>query len=375
MTVVRVADSVISPLGLTTEENLQALLEGASGIAKHDHSLGMPTPFCASMFTDSQWRDLSLPGQHTRFERLLIHSIAQAVSQTDINVSSPRLLFIISTTKGNVELLDAGGSPESISIASSAAKVARYFHNGRQPIVVSNACISGLSAQIVAMRALQAGLCDVAIVSGCDVLSRFIVSGFQSLKALSDEPCRPYDMERHGLNLGEAAATIIYRRADDSEEPQEWMAEAGFVRNDASHISNPSRTAEGLMRALNSVVKGFDKDRLALINTHGTATLYNDEMEAVALKRTQMSQVAVNSLKGYYGHTMGAAGILETVMTMHATDSGVVLATKGFQEMGVSAAVNVASVNRPTSKHAFVKVISGFGGGNAAMLFRKGGSR
>ena len=149
--------------------------------------------------------------------------------------------------------------------------------------------------------------------------------------------------------------------------------ETGAVRNDASHISNPSKTAEGCFRALSRVLDHCEEGELALVNAHGTSTLYNDEMEAMALKRAQLSEIPVNSLKGYYGHTMGAAGILETIITMHAIDDHTVLGTRGFEERGVSCRVNVSGDNRPTDKRAFVKLISGFGGCNAAMLFRKGG--
>ena len=152
-----------------------------------------------------------------------------------------------------------------------------------------------------------------------------------------------------------------------------WQAVKGAVRNDASHISNPSKTAEGCYRSLRSVTDGVDRTDIAFINVHGTSTLYNDEMEAVAIARAGLQDTPINSLKGYYGHTMGAAGVLETILSMHALDEGLVLATRGFEELGVSRRVNVSAQNMPVSGNAFVKLLSGFGGCNAAMLFRKGG--
>ena len=376
----KIADNIISPLGMTTEENYLAVKKGDSRLARYEGLWGLPEPFCASLFTDSQWEDLSLEGEYTRFERLLIHSIAQALSQTDIDASSPRVLFVVSTTKGNVELLDSRAPSlrerdlrKALELGNAARQVSRYFHNENAPVVASNACISGVSAQIAALRAIESGRYDTVVVSGTDVQSRFIISGFQSLKAVSQEPCRPFDIDRCGLNLGEAGATLIYGRLPEAPEGESWLAEAGAVRNDAFHISNPSKTAEGCFRALRQVMEYCEKEELALVNAHGTSTLYNDEMEAMALKRARLSEVPVNSLKGYYGHTMGAAGILETILTMRAIDDRTVLGTKGFEEMGVSCGVNVSKDNRPTDKRAFVKLISGFGGGNAAMLFRKGG--
>ena len=147
----------------------------------------------------------------------------------------------------------------------------------------------------------------------------------------------------------------------------------GAVRNDAHHISNPSKTAEGCYRALRAVTAGVPKGEIAFINVHGTSTLYNDEMEAVAVNRAGLQDVPLNSLKGYYGHTMGAAGVLETILSMQALDDHTVLATRGFEELGVSRLVRLSAQNEVATGHFFVKLLSGFGGCNAAMLFRKGG--
>lgn len=376
----KIADNILSPLGMTTEENYLAVKEGRSSLALYEDKWGIPEPFTASLLSDDQWESLALEGEYTRFERLLIHSIARALRQTDIDAASPRVLFVISTTKGNVELLDADApsfrqrdAHKAILLGDAALNVARYFHNENTPVVVSNACISGVCAQIAAMRALESGRYDVAIVAGADVQSRFIVSGFQSFKALSPEECRPFDLERCGLNLGEAAATIIYNKVATDKKSDSWQAVRGAIRNDAYHISGVSRTGEGSYRALRHVLNDFPIADLALVNVHGTATLYNDEMESVALKRAGLASTPINSLKGYYGHTMGAAGILESALTMRALDDHNVLATRGFSELGVSAKVNISNESRPTSKRAFIKLISGFGGCNAALLFQKGG--
>ena len=110
------------------------------------------------------------------------------------------------------------------------------------------------------------------------------------------------------------------------------------------------------------------------MNVHGTSTLYNDEMEAIAIDRAGLLNVPVNALKGTFGHTMGAAGILESILSMHAVDAGLVLPTRGFSERGVSRPVRVSAAAGQTDKRAFVKLLSGFGGVNGALLFRKGGA-
>ena len=305
-----------------------------------------------------------------------------------LDLSSDRVLFVLSTTKGNVFLMDdkcaAGGefgdnlaalSKDRILLGRAAKVITDYFGHKDNAVVVSNACISGLCAQIEAVRALQSGNYDYAVVVGCDVQSPFIVSGFQSFKALSNEPCKPFDINRNGLNLGEAAATIIYKRVVEEDiKPTDWVACRGAIRNDANHISGPSRTGEGSYRALMAVLNGVDRDKLSFINLHGTATLYNDEMESIALNRAGLSDLPANGLKGYYGHTMGAAGVLESILSICSADDNTIIATKGFEEQGTTYRVNVSCENRITDKSTFVKLLSGFGGCNAALLFNRGGT-
>ena len=152
------------------------------------------------------------------------------------------------------------------------------------------------------------------------------------------------------------------------------MACRGAIRNDANHISGPSRVGEGSYRALCYAIGAIDPDKIAFINTHGTATLYNDEMESVAIERAGLATVPVNGLKGYYGHTMGAAGILETILSMYAIDEHNILATKGFETLGVTHPLLLSNQNQTTDKRMFIKLLSGFGGCNAALLFAKGGA-
>lgn len=364
----RIADNIYSPLGLTTAENYANVKAGRSCLRRYEGAMGLPEPFTASLF---DWDQVERLDGYTRFETIAIQSARRALAQADIDPASPRVLFVVSTTKGNVELLP---HEDRIHLGAAAKMIAAYFGNPNQPLVVSNACISGLSAQIIAMRLLENGVCDTAVVIGADVQSHFIISGFQCLMALSPMECRPFDIERVGLNLGEAAATIIYDKVDQLGA-DEWQAVSGAVRNDAHHISNPSRTGEGSYRAIRAAMGDMPAERLAFVNVHGTSTLYNDEMEAVAVNRAGLKDVPVNSLKGYYGHTMGAAGVLETILSIQAVDDGCVLGTRGFEELGVSKAVRVSAQNGQTDKRAFLKLLSGFGGCNAAMLFEKGGER
>jgi 3-oxoacyl-[acyl-carrier-protein] synthase II len=113
------------------------------------------------------------------------------------------------------------------------------------------------------------------------------------------------------------------------------------------------------------------KEKIACINVHGTATLYNDEMEAIALSRAGLQTIPMNGYKGYYGHTMGGAGVIETLLTLHALDAGLILGTRGFNQLGVSAPVAVSQSHRSTDKKTFIKLMSGFGGCNGALCWTK----
>ena len=377
--IVCMANSIISPLGMTTAENYAAVKAGLSELRLYEDLWGLPEPFVASLMDREKVEDafaaLADKGKHTFFEKMIILSAKKALEQTNIDPTSDKVLFILSTTKGNVFLLDKRETDfpkDRVLLGAAARQMTEFFHNPNTPIVVSNACISGVCAQIEAMRNLENGCFNYVVVVGCDVQSAFIVSGFQSFKALSTEPCKPFDAKRTGLNLGDAAATIIYTKKDQVSE-NDWVACRGAIRNDANHISGPSRTGEGSYRALRVALSDLSPDKIAFINTHGTATLYNDEMESVAIERAGLSQVPVNGLKGYYGHTMGAAGILETILSMLAIDDHNILATRGYETVGVTHPLVLSNQNQPTDKRAFIKLLSGFGGCNAALLMAKGG--
>lgn len=367
-----IADNIISPLGETSEENYLSVKAGRSGIRTYEPgTCNIPEGFYASLLFED-------------FETLALKSAQKAIANAQktmgnaqLELKGKRTAFILSSTKGNIE--------ENISLADSAQKIASQLGIDAKPIVVCNACISGLSALILGNRLIDSGLYDAAIVCGCDTPRQFILSGFQSLKALSPEPCRPFDMERMGLNLGEAAATLILSK--NPIQGNSWRMGDGFIRNDAFHISTPSKTADGLYLSLQRTLESYTKDissaceqidlktHLAFINAHGTATLFNDQMESVAIGRAGLSDLPANAYKSFWGHTMGAAGILETIISMKAIDDDTILGTRGFSELGVSGKMNICAENRPTDKKGFIKMLSGFGGCNATIWAAKNPER
>ena len=367
--VYKLADNIISPLGATTEMNYQAVKSGISSLRRYDHLWGIPEPFTASLFSAEQQKQYSIDGL-TRFESLAYCSVKEAIQHTNIDLSSHRVVFILSTTKANVELLEDPTTPPSMLYPGMSAKhIASKLNIQTEPIVVCNACISGVSAIVLAMRLLESNNYDYAIVCGADVQNKFTVSGFQSLKAISEEACKPFDIERIGLNLGEAAATIILSNKDESSKlKRNWAIETGAIRNDAFHITSPSKLGDGAFETLKAVMTDETVESLAFINAHGTGTLFNDQMESVAIERAGLQSVPVNAYKGVFGHTLGAAGILETVISMASMDENIILNTIGYEEKGVSGKISITTENKKTSQGRFIKMISGFGGCNGAIL-------
>lgn len=308
-----IGHNIISPLGEGTAANVAAVQAGRSGLKIYTDRFADVEPFCASLFDTPQ-----------EFVPLCIRSVQMASDDLQSVVSSRQTVFILSTTKG-----------DNLDLWTPAEAIAKHFNSPNPPIVVSNACTSGVCAQITAQRLLEAGLYKYAIIVGCDIQTRFIVSGFQSFKALSPEPCKPFSPDRNGLNLGEAVATIVYT---SEPQPTGWRLVAGSIHNDANHLSAPSRTGEGAYRCLMDVLEGITPKDINLLGVHGTATLYNDAMEQVAIERAGLQDVPISALKPFFGHTMGAAGVLETIVGIEMLKHG-----------------------------TFIKMLSGFGGVNAAI--------
>ena len=366
-----VSTNIVSPLGMSSQENWRAVMQGRSALRRLENYKGIPLPFVASVFTPEQVEELAFEG-FTRFESLAIRSITEALTHTDLDVHDERTIFILSTTKADVEELGFAAERDGDyhRPALSAQRIAGHIGIGGGAIVCCNACISGVSAQILADRLISAGYYDNAVVCGADLVSSFTASGFLSFKSLSNEACRPFDADRQGLNLGEAAATIVFARADSLREG-DWLFERGEMDNDAFHLSTPAPSGEGARMVLEAVMKGRDASELAFVSAHGTATMFNDQMESVAIEKAGLSAVPLTALKGWFGHTLGASGVLEVILGMMAVSESVVLPLRGFREIGVSGKVNVSSELRATDKDSFLKMISGFGGCNAAALYRR----
>ena len=367
-----VGDYLISPLGRGSEYHFQQLLGGHTAISPVVDPQLADHPIYAARIDEAAWlSDISDNTRYTRLEKLFILALQALIDRHGIPLDD-RTLVVLSTTKGNIALLHNRESPfpeARVYLPVMADEIQRYFGFENRIITVSNACISGSLAISVARQLLQTDdRYERAIVLGGDELSTFIVSGFGAFQALADEPCRPFDRDRKGLNLGEAVAAVYL-----SKVPEEGAVRIMGVGscNDANHISGPSRTGEGLYRSIQVAMREAGNPALDFISAHGTATAYNDEMEAIALDRCGLSAVPLHSLKGCFGHTLGASGLLETVVAIHSLRNNHLVASPGFQHQGTSIKLNVITQPRPHPLTTFLKTASGFGGCNIATVFQK----
>jgi len=375
------ADNIITSLGFTTKENVDKIAAEQTGVQCHDNPAIYPSPVWVSKISEdllsTAISQLKNPQDYTRLEQLFLLSIIEATQQTSIDIASDDTLIILASTKGNIDLLEhknRGSFPANrVQLGTMAEQIQTYFNNPHTPIVVCNACISGVLALDVAKRLLRENKYKNIIVSGGDLVSEFVVSGFQSFKAMSNAPCKPYDKNRVGINLGDGIGTIILSTEKPSNQDDIITVEGGASSNDANHISGPSRTGDGLFNAIDNALKdancsSSDMDYLSM---HGTATPFNDEMESKALDLANLLDVPMNSLKGYIGHTLGAAGVIESIVAIHSLKNNSLYSSLGFEELGVPKAINVITKTTQAPLQKCLKTASGFGGCNAAVVFAK----
>ncbi|WP_411811820.1 beta-ketoacyl synthase N-terminal-like domain-containing protein [Chryseobacterium scophthalmum] len=364
----------VTPLGFDVESNWKALLDGKSGVALHQVSDNLEAFFVSkidSQKLEEEFKKLFDNQDFTRLEKMFLLSLKPLVEKHPI---SDETAFILSTTKGNISLLkNKKDLPESVYLSNLAQKLADFFGFKTKPIVVSNACVSGVMAISVTKNMIQAGKYKDAFVVAGDEISEFVISGFNSFQAIGSEPCKPYDKNRNGINLGEAAAAMYITSTPSETEKLRFKVLGDSAINDANHISGPSRTGDGLFASIQNAMKEakVSADQIDFISAHGTATIYNDEMEAIAFNRMELQSVPLNSMKGYYGHCLGASGLLESIISMQSSLHNTLIPSKNFEEMGVSQDLNIIKENQPSEIKYILKTASGFGGCNAAIVLEK----
>jgi len=364
-----IATDITSSLGVGTDAHWEAVSDGVQGFSAYENN---GQNYYASKLSDSQWKTITtaVDGKDlTPFETLCLYSVARALEKApQINLSET--VLVLSTTKGNIDRLNEDDN-DSTLLHKSARVIARELRIANTPVVVSHACVSGSVALLYAQRLLTSGRYKHAIVIGCDLFTPFVLNGFLSFQAIADAPCRPFDADRTGINLGEAAATIVLSTKNSNSSPAQLLG--GATSNDANHISGPSRTGEELAMAISRAMDdaAVQASDISMISAHGTATAYNDEMEAKAIHLIGMSETPLHSMKSYTGHTLGAAGVLESAMIIEAISRQQLIPSANYATHGVSVPVNVTTAMQPAEINYVLKTASGFGGSNAAIIWGK----
>ncbi|MEI6124545.1 MAG: beta-ketoacyl synthase N-terminal-like domain-containing protein [Bacteroidota bacterium] len=375
-------ENAITSLGFSVSEHIDKIKNATTGVLLYDDRILFPEPFYASLvdtvLLEKHFAVIGNPENYTKFEQLMILSAHYALSEKQVDAASDKTIFIISSTKGNVELLAKAQrnrfDADRDYLWKAAEIIARFFGNKNTAVVISNACISGVLAINYAYDLLSTGAYENAIVIGGDVASEFIVSGFQSFKSLSFGLCKPFDVNRDGLNLGEGAGTLVLTTNPSSHELEKRISVLGGASsNDANHISGPSRTGDGLYYAVTKAMQqaGVEANQIDFISAHGTATPFNDEMESKAFASAGLSDVPLNSLKGYFGHTMGGAGTIEAVISLQGMKQNLLFGTLGYKEYGVPEKITIVDKLTEKVQNYILKTASGFGGCNAAVIFAK----
>ncbi len=291
-------------------------------------------------------------------------------------VAPERIGFALSTTKAGIDLLSRAGPPGAIPRdalpLSLAQHLARDFRCLGPVRCVSLACTSGVAALALGAELIRGDCADAVVVAGVDILSDFVVAGFNALKSIDPAGCRPFGRDRRGLSPGEAAAAIVLaRRAKPG--CRAFRVLGWGTSNDANHLTGPSRDGRGLALAITRALENAHvaPGSVGYVNAHGTGTPYNDAMEALAVKSVfGDAPPPISSTKGLTGHTLGAAGVLESVICLQAMETGLLPGTAGLDIPDPAAPPSLLAAPRQgRAPDIALNVNAGFGGINAAMLF------
>ncbi len=316
-------------------------------------------------------------------ESLVMQMLTPLLTQASAVIPSDALL-ILATTTGEIEILeryvlDGGPDAAGSRLDYLLNKVLHLTRVSVPGMVVSAACASSSAAIAQAAAMICSGERDCVLVVACDSVSEFVFSGFSSLMALDNNMARPFDRNRAGLSLGEAAGfMLLMSQSRASREKRPVIGEvAGWgLTSDANHMTGPSRDGSGLALAMQKAFRSADisEDTVESVAAHGTGTVYNDSMEIKAFKMVFGTRsVPVYSIKGAIGHTMGAAGLVETIVAFESLKERVVPPTVNLLEVDDEAKGWVSAEAGTLDNTVTVSTNSGFGGINSALVLKKSG--
>jgi 3-oxoacyl-(acyl-carrier-protein) synthase len=366
----------ICALGPTVASLWDGLVSGRAAIAP-------ATGFAAADLKPNHVAEVRAPaiGDPDRAGAFAVHAARAALDDAGLVPNrSMRIGVALGTTLGGMKLFEAwaGGAMaglERVPYYAPAVRVARTFGCCGPVATPQLACASSTHAVALATAWVRTGQADVVLAGGADLLCRFVVAGFNCLRATAEE-ARPFDAARRGLVLGEGAAVVVVE-SEEHARRRGAVAQARITgvgaAADATHMTAPDREGRGAARAMDAALADARRAPAAIdfVSAHGTGTVYNDAMEATAIGRVFGPRaVPVNSIKGVIGHTLGAAGALEVVMCVDVLRTGVIPPTAGHGQLDPACTqLDVVSGQaRSRAIRAVLSTSSGFAGANAALV-------
>jgi len=385
---------IITSLGVGKEENLKKLKMGQRviGPIHHIHTKHSDLPSGEVEYSDEQLKELIQyheEGIITRTSLLGRVALKEALEDAQLNgIRGQRIAFISGNTVGGMEkseqyyhdFLHNDNHKEYIAMHDCGActdVIAREF-NGHFSLIttISTACSSAANAIILGANLIKANRADIVVVGGTECLSKFHINGFNTLMILDKEPCRPFDADRHGLNLGEGAAYLVMETEESAHrrniKPICKLAGYGNAC-DAFHQTATSPNGEGAFLAMSQALQssGLRPEDIDYINAHGTGTGNNDECEGIAMMRVFGDKMPpVSSTKSYTGHTTSAAGGVESVISILALTHGFIPANLGYKTPieGHNFKPVDHVIENVTLKHILTNSF-GFGGNDSSCIF------
>ncbi len=370
---VSVAFDMVTPYGWGTGSCWEGLLSGTSAIRRIDR-------FSTSLMqTDNAATVPYLkPG---RDESLVMQMLTPLLEKIAPEIPSDTFV-ILATTTGEIEFLQRSiinGENEAIKSRPDHLlnKIMLLTGTCGGGMIVSAACVSSSAAVSRAASMIRNKDHDSILVVACDSVSEFVTAGFSSLMALDRHMAKPFDKNRCGLSLGEAAGFMLLMSEERAvREKRDSLGEiAGWgLTNDANHITGPSKDGSGLSNAVLNAMKSarISEKEIGSISAHGTGTIYNDSMEIKAIKKIfGKNPVPLYSVKGGTGHTMGAAGLLEIIIGFETLNKRMIPPTVNLRDTDREAEGWVSSGQQFFESSVTLSTNSGFGGINSALVLKK----
>lgn len=385
---------IITAIGDSVAHNRTSLMHGRSGISHAVHFLSKYTgvlPFAEIGHSTSRLAELlhiQQPGV-TRTDLVALHAFKEAIADARLSAETLQdagTALIGASTVGGICLTDElyadanhTGNGGSVFLGSYSNSACTLFLQSQYNIggivnTFNTACSSSANSIMYGVRLIKNGLAKRVIAGGVDTLAKFTVNGFNALMILSNEPCRPFDAARKGLNLGEGAAFLVLEREDDAAGKTIYAEVKGYGNsNDAYHPSSTSPNAQGPYLCMQKALQGagLQPGDIDFINAHGTATENNDETESIAMRRLFDIPPPFTSTKSYTGHTLAAAGAVEAVYSILNLHHQEVYPSLNFKD--VAEPVRLAPVLEYAQKDLkYVMSNSfGFGGNCSSLIFGK----